>query len=83
MNNKRSTAKPVTKAEQQWIDALKKIASKMPKSLWLYAAAGEACIMKTPKDGNEMGGRYGDSTAVNPDNHVDSIYDLRCDGGDW
>lgn len=80
---KRSKCKPATKTELKWIEDLKKLAAKRPKSLWLYAAAGQACIMKTPKDGNEMGGRHGDSTAVNPDNQIDIIHDLKCDGGDW
>jgi hypothetical protein len=77
----KSKCKPPTKKELEWIDKFKNLAKECPKSLWLYSASGTLCVMKTPKDGNEMGsGTRGEG--VNDENIIDTI-DIRNDGGDW
>ena len=76
---KKSQCEPATEKELAWIKDFKKLAKKCPKSLWLFAT-GTLYVMKTPEDGNDMGG--GDGYGVNPDNIIDSI-NIRNDGGDW
>ncbi len=68
----------LTKREQAAIDALKEVAKKWPKSLWLYVADGQVHVMR--KQGGqrvvtEMGG-------VDQDYIVDSA-SIESDGGDW
>ena len=69
----------VTKKEQLAVNALKKVAKKWPKSLWLFSANGTLCIMKKDIDGHVA---ILPTLGVDPDYVVDTI-DIENDGGDW
>lgn len=68
----------ITKEEQSAIKALKTVAKKWPKSLWLFSASGTLCIMKCKPDGRVAMAKFG---GVDPDYIVDHI-DIKNDGGD-
>lgn len=69
----------ITKEEESAIKALKKLARKWPKSLWLWSGSGTLWIMKCKPDGTRGETLFG---AVDPDYIVDSV-DITNDGGDW
>jgi hypothetical protein len=61
------------------IRALKRLAKKWPKSLWLFSASGSLCVMKVGPDGERMYKGEG----VDHDYIVDHIHNLPNDGGDF
>ena len=65
--------------EKKAIRALKRVAKKWPKSLWLFSASGSLCVMKKGPDGNCVMTPGG---GVDQNYLVDSIY-ISNDGGDW
>jgi len=69
----------ITDEEKKAIRALKQVAKKWPKSLWLFSASGNLCVMKKGPDGNMV---------MTPGGGVDQLYivgkiDISNDGGDW
>jgi len=76
----------LTKDEEKAVKALKRLATKWPKSLWLFSASGTLTVMKKNNDGEKAivpgrAGRNGEG-AFDPDYIVDSIK-IENDGGDW
>jgi hypothetical protein len=65
--------------EDQAIKALKRLAKRWPKSLWLFSASGSLCVMRTTKHGDPAATPRG---GVDPDYIVDTI-NIPNDGGDW
>ena len=67
--------------EQRAISALKEVARKWPKTLWLFSANGTLYVMMNNSDGrheyldHEKGG-------VDPSFFIDTI-NIDNDGGDW
>jgi hypothetical protein len=68
-----------TSEEKKAIEALKKIADKWPKSLWLFSASGSLCVMRRGSNGEQVMKKNG---GVDSDFIVDEI-DIPNDGGDW
>lgn len=69
--------KPYT--EDQAIAALKRVAKRWPKSLWLYSAAGGLHVMGTDQNGEKVTTSDG---GFDSDYLFDTI-DILNDGGDW
>lgn len=69
----------ITKEEKLAIAALKRVAKKWPKSLWLFSASGTLWVMKKNADGQTV---MLSTLGVDPDYAVDPI-DIENDGGDW
>lgn len=69
----------ITKKEESAVNALRKVAKKWPKSLWLFSASGTLCVMKYKSDRTRGITRFG---GVDQDYIVDTI-DIANDGGDW
>lgn len=68
-----------TREETKAIAALKRLAKKWPKSLWLYAGGGSLAIMR----GDHEGGHHlTASGGVDPDYQLDTVH-IDSDGGDW
>lgn len=68
-----------TKDEKRAISALKKVAAKWPKSLWLFSASGSLCVMRSGPNGDQI---------VNSGGGIDQAYlivsvNIPNDGGDW
>lgn len=73
-----STPKPMT--EEQAVSALKRLAKRWPKSLWLWSASGSLHVMKCGEDRNRIETPTGgySSRAI-----IESIEGIPNDGGDW
>ena len=71
----------LTREERLAIAALKRVAKRWPKSLWLFSASGTLCVMKCGPDGEEVC-LPGVGGGVDPEYMVDRI-DIDNDGGDW
>jgi hypothetical protein len=73
----------ITKEEKQAIDALKKLAKKWPKTLWLFACGGNLLsVMRTDERGR-MVTTEKTKGGFDPDYRVDIITGIHNDGGDW
>lgn len=74
----------LTDDESKAVSALKRVAAKWPRSLWLFSASGTLHVMKCNKDGDRvMMPNHGIAGGgVDPDYSVDTI-DIPNDGGDW
>lgn len=73
----------LTKEEELAINALKRVARKWPKSLWLFSGSGSLCVMKYKENSSRAMVRRGGSDSVDPDYIVDVINNIDNDGGDW
>ncbi len=71
----------LTDEEKKAIAALKRIAKKWPKSLWLFSASGELKVMRTDKNGDRVHFPH-PHCGVDPAYIVDHI-NIPSDGGDW
>ncbi len=69
----------ITKEEEKAINALKKVAKKWPKSLWLFSASGTLHVMKKGENGEQV---HLNNFSMDPDYTITSI-DIQNDGGDW
>lgn len=72
---------PLSPEELKAIRALKRLAKKWPRSIYLFAANGTLNVLrKLPDGGASMTGPQGgaDPTAI-----VVTIEGIDCDGGDW
>lgn len=69
-----------TDEELAAIRALKRLAKKWPKSLWLFSASGTLCVMRYGPDGKQKTVSHG---GVDPDYVLDSNINIPNDGGDW
>jgi hypothetical protein len=67
--------------EMEAIDALKAIADKWPKSLWLYSASGTLWVMKKKRDGTRAM-THGRGSGFDQKYALDCI-PIENDGGDW
>ena len=78
----------LTQDEEKAVKALKRVAKKWPKSLWLFSASGTLTVMKKNSEGKRaiVGGAVGPAGGVgggvDPEYIVDSI-GIENDGGDW
>ena len=66
--------------EKEAIKKLKDLARDWPKTLWLFAASGDLCVMSTDSDGNRVYTEQGGG--VDP-RYIIEYIDIPCDGGDW
>ena len=75
-----ATVQGLNEEERAALAALKKLAKRWPKSLWLFSASGTLHLMRK----SEIGER-----CMTPDGYVDqnasvwSTRDVENDGGDW
>ena len=70
----------LTKDEKAAISALRRLAKKWPKTLWLFSASGTLTVMRCDENGEHA---HLDSFGVDPDYIVDTIIGIDNDGGDW
>jgi len=68
----------LTPEERKAISALKRLAKKWPKSLWLFSASGTLWVMRCGEHGEEVFSGEG----YDPDYIVESV-DIQNAGGDW
>jgi hypothetical protein len=74
----------LTAQEKAAIGALKALARKWPKSLWLFSGSGSLCVMRAGEDGSPVHTGTGASGGLDPDYVVETIGDrIPNDGGDW
>ena len=75
---------PLTQEEISAVEALRRTAETWPKSLWLYAACEELCVMRVGPDGERTrgDGTEGDPCGVHP-GYVVAAIQIPVDGGDW
>jgi len=69
-----------TKREKECIDALKKLARKWPKTIWLFSGSGTLCVMRTGENGEQITTSGG---GMDQDFVLDTIRGIPNDGGDW
>jgi hypothetical protein len=72
-----SERKPYT--EEQAIAALKRVAKRWPKTLWVFAGNGDLAILRAGPDGEHV---HNESGSVDQAYIVDSV-DIPNDGGGW
>lgn len=68
-----------TAEEKRAIAALKRLAKRWPKTLWLFSASGTLSVMKLRRDGDKYrlpGGGMDPQAAI-------ADIDIPNDGGDW
>ena len=68
----------LTDEERKAIAALKRLAKRWPKSLWLYSASGTLWVMSMGEDGKPAR----DGEGVHQD-YVITHIGITNDGGDW
>ena len=68
-----------TSNEELAIELLRKVARHWPKSLWLFAADGELCVMKKTEENQKATTHTG---GMDPD-YILAAIDIESDGGDW
>jgi hypothetical protein len=61
------------------IKAMKTLARRWPKTLWLFSASGTLCVMRFKDDGTKA---YTAAGGVDPTYVADTIK-IENDGGDW
>lgn len=66
----------------QAVAALKRLAKRWPKTLWLFSASGTLCVMEKTSDGQVAMTEESNSSFVDPDFCIAEI-DIENDGGDW
>jgi len=71
----------LTDKEKSAISALKRLAKKWPKSLWLFSASGTLCVMKAGPNGEQV--HTSKNGGIDPDYIVETIKGIQNDGGDW
>lgn len=69
----------LTNEEKAAIAALKRLAARWPKSLWLFSASGTLHVMRCGPNGERM---TNDLSGMDADYCLGSI-DIPNDGGDW
>lgn len=69
-----------TEAERKAIAALKRLAKKWPKSLWLFSASGSLLVMRARQDGRHALDKFG---SVDHEYTLDQIHGISNDGGDF
>lgn len=72
----------LTKKEKLVIKRLKNLAKIWPKSLWLFSASGDLCIMKCGENNSHAMCGPNNDQGVDHDYYICSI-DISNDGGDW
>jgi len=70
----------LTLAEQKAIQALKRLAKKWPKSLWLFSASGTLNVMRSGPKGEQV--HTSGHGGIDPDYSVTTV-NIPNDGGDW
>ena len=73
---------PLTKEEKNAIASLKRLATRWPRSLWLFSANGTLCVMRHDSLGNQPHVEHPHGGGVDPEYIVGSA-DIDNDGGDW
>jgi len=69
----------LTPEETNAIATLRRLATRWPKGLWLFAASGNLCVMRAGKHGEHL---MTDGGGVDSDYQITNI-DIPNDGGDW
>lgn len=69
----------LTSRERNAISALKRLAKRWPKGLWLFSASGSLHVMRTGPDGQQI---HTSDDGIDQDFIVETI-DIPNDGGDW
>lgn len=69
----------LSKEEKKAINALKRLAEKWPKSLWLFSGSGILCVLKKAKGNNRAMNKNGGVCQE----HVVETINIENDGGDW
>jgi len=70
----------LTKQETNAIAALRMLAGRWPRTMWLFSASGTLYVMRCGENGEHVMTRGG---GVDPDYIVTHIMDIDNDGGDW
>lgn len=78
----------LTPEERAAVQALKRLAKKWPKSLWLFSASGTLHVMKRAPDGGQetrknMNDAYAYGKDVFDQKASVGTIDIPNDGGDW
>lgn len=71
----------LTKDEKIAIKQLEDLSKIWPKSLWLWSASGQLCVMKYSL--SEMGDGMNTHGSVDHKGQVRQIKNIPNDGGDW
>ena len=71
-----------TDEERRAIASLKRLAKKWPKSIWLFSASGQLCVMQNKADGSRGIIDDMEDGGVDPARCLATI-DIPNDGGDW
>lgn len=69
----------MTSEEQRAVASLRRLASRWPRSLWLFSADGTLYVMRVGEDGRPVftaSGTYDDEYVV-------AVIDIPNDGGGW
>lgn len=69
----------LTQEERRAISALKRLAKKWPRTLWLFSASGTLNVMRTGEDGGHV---ILATEGIDPDYSITTI-DIPNSGGDW
>lgn len=72
----------LTRQEADAIAALKRLASRWPKTLWLFSASGDLHVMRF-KNGKRATIVQDGSEGMDPSYIADTIQGIVNDGGDW
>jgi len=70
----------LTPAEEKAIRALKSLAKKWPKSLWLFSASGTLHVMKAGPRGEQV--HTCSHGGIDPSYSITTV-NIQNDGGDW
>lgn len=73
----------LTPEEKAAIRALKRLAKRWPRSLWVFAGAGSFEVMRKGEDGGRVHVERCRGDGYDQDYVVETIRGIECDGGDW
>jgi len=65
--------------EMRAINALRRLAKRWPKTLWLFSASGALCVMRRNEEGDRARVEGGGMDPA----YVIATIDIPNDGGDW
>jgi len=74
---------PLSREERLAIAALRRLASRWPRSLWLFSASGDLCVMRRGEQGDRVLVAQDEPGASMDQTYVVTSIDVPNDGGDW